>query len=327
MAKTILGIDIGSNSLKLALCKGGAVKKTAAVQMPANLVKDGWVTSAESVSELLQKTMKEHGIHAGQAAIVLPQESTYIRTVTVPVMTAEQLRLNIPYEFSDYIMDELKNYTFDYATLPQSQEDAEENRMELLAAAVSNDLLEEARSMLRAAGLKMVGAAPAECVYIPMIRRMEAAGREQSREYCFIDLGYQDIRMYLFHGEKHMATRLLGTGLSTLDSVIADSMGVDEHLAHTYFMTNFENVQTSESAVNVYGNITVELMRALNFYRFSNPDSQLSDVWLCGGGAVIEPMRAAIAESLDMNIHGAGELLPASSDPHSFLRAVGITMA
>ena len=326
MAKTILGIDIGSNSLKLALCNGGAVKRTVSVPMPANLVRDGWVTSAESVSELIQKTMKEHRIHAGQAAILLPQESTYIRTVTVPIMTVDQLRLNIPYEFSDYIMDELKNYTFDYATLPQTPEDAEENRMELLAAAVPNDLLEEARSMLRADGLKMVGAAPAECAYIPMIRQMEAATQNQSREYCFIDLGYQDIRMYLFHGEKHMATRLLGTGLSTLDTVIADSMGVDEHLAHTYFTTNFENVQTSESAVNVYGNITVELMRALNFYRFSNPDSQLSDIWLCGGGAVIEPMRAAIAESLDMNIHDAGELLPASSDPHSFLRAVGITM-
>ena len=327
MAKTVLGLDIGSNSIKLALCSGGSVKKVATAQTPMNLVKDGWVTSTESMSELIQQTMKEAGIRANAAAIVLPQESSYVRTVTMPVMTAEQLKLNIPYEFSDYIVGELKDYSFDYATIPQTGEAAEEQKMELLTAAAPNALLEEARSMLRMAGMKMVGAAPAECAYISMIRRMEEASPEKNREYCFIDLGYQDIRMYLFNGEKHMATRQLEAGLGNLDSVIADAMGVDLYLAHTYFLTNFDNVQNSESAVNAYGNITVELLRSLNFYRFSNPDSQLSDVWLCGGGAVIEPLRAAIAETLDMNIHQAGELLPeVAEDPHSYIRAVGITM-
>ena len=48
--------------------------------------------------------------------------------------------------------------------------------------------------------------------------------------------------------------------------------------------------------MNAYSNIAVELMRALNFYRFSNRDSALEHMWLCGGGAVIEPLGEAQIE-------------------------------
>ncbi len=35
----------------------------------------------------------------------------------LPLMTEEQLRLNLPYEFHDYIGDEMDKYVFDYAMI------------------------------------------------------------------------------------------------------------------------------------------------------------------------------------------------------------------
>ena len=106
--KTVLGIDIGQDTLKLALCRGGQVKKLASASMPKNLVKEGRIVSPESMGELLRKTMKENRIHASLASLALSNETSYVRTVTMPIMSAEQLELNIPYEFNDYITDELK---------------------------------------------------------------------------------------------------------------------------------------------------------------------------------------------------------------------------
>ena len=52
MAKTILGIDIGHDQLKLALVKGTRVLKTVSEPMPENLVKEGGrITSRESMGE------------------------------------------------------------------------------------------------------------------------------------------------------------------------------------------------------------------------------------------------------------------------------------
>ena len=369
MAKTILGIDLGCDSLKLALCSGGKLKKHVSVSMPQNLIKEGRLVSPETLGELIRSVMKENGINCRNAAVVLPNDVVYLRNVTMPRMTDEQLRYNLPYEFRDYISDELKNYAFDYAMItplyellgkkpdemtkgkkpkkgkkgepkpapeseptpapePSASDEAASTSMELMAVAVPLAVIEEYRVAIRKAGLKLVKLAPSVSAYQELLRRAPGEDADK-RESCILDLGHQSIRMYMFKGERHMVTRMLEVGLNSLDQVIADSMSVDEHLAHTYLLTHHENCQNSESCRNTYGNIAVELMRALNFYHFSDPTSTLNDVWLCGGGAALTPLREIIAETLDMNIHSASELLPdgdAAGDSHIIAKAVGITM-
>ena len=116
MAK-LLGIDIGYDSVKLALVSGKQVKKTAIASMPKRLMRDGRLASPEAMGELLAQTMKKNGIHCSSAAVAFSNEAVFVRNVTMPVMGADQLSLNLPYEFRDYITEELKNYVFDYAML------------------------------------------------------------------------------------------------------------------------------------------------------------------------------------------------------------------
>lgn len=373
MAK-VLGIDIGYDSVKLALVSGKQVKKTAIASMPKRLMREGRLASPEAMGELLAQTMKKNGIHCSSAAVAFSNEAVFVRNVTMPVMAAEQLSLNLPYEFRDYITEELKNYIFDYAMLsdaaaavaastvkvekkaekpkkekknaleafeaeadkqanvPEAAAETDGNssaNMELLAVAAPVSLMEETRLMLRKAGMKLAKAAPVVCSYTGLIRSMDPAKRPASGEYCFLDLGYQSIRMYMFKGEKHIVTRVLESGLAVVDAAIADAYNVDEHLAHTYVVNNFEDCQSKEICVNAFNNIAVELMRALNFYRFSNPESTLSDIWLCGGGAYISSLVAAIESGLEgMKIHSAEELMPGGrllGDSNALAQAIGIT--
>lgn len=373
MAKTILGVDIGSDSLKLALVTGKMVKKVVAVPMPHSLVKEGRVVSVDAMGDLISSTMQENGIRCVDGALVLSNEVAFIRNVTMPQMSAEELEVNLPYEFRDYITDDLKDYAFDYAMLSAAAEPKaakakkpkkskakdddvmggdmpmldeepveapepaaapgsapkEEEGMNILAAAVPKAVIEDARAMFHKAGLKLAMVAPAVCSFIPLIRGVEEITGDTG-EYCLLDLGYKSIRMYMFRGDRYIVTRELETGLFTLDEVIAEAYGVDTHLAHTYLLTNYDDCQNKEYCQNAYGNIAVELMRALNFYRFSNQDSHLSDVWLCGGGALIPPLRDAITETLeDMEIHQASELLPggkAAKKGNITVQASGIAM-
>jgi type IV pilus assembly protein PilM len=267
-------------------------------------------------------------------------------------MTVDQLVYNLPFEFRDYITEELKDYVFDYAMIStpeeilqeeeetpegeQNQENAgeqddEENMgttMELLACAAPRSLVKESRDLLRKAGLRMAKAAPAVSAYTTLIRRLEKR-EEGYGEYCILDLGYQAVRMYMFRGDRHIVTRNLEIGLSALDQALADAYNVDVHLAHTYLLNNFDNCQEKPACVGAYGNIAVELMRALNFYRFSNPDSQINDIWLCGGGAVIAPLRQAIADTLDLQIHQAADLVPGGDkleNCYELVQAIGVAM-
>ena len=352
MAKTILGVDIGYDNLKLALVAGDTVKKTASVPMPRNMVRDGQIVSVESVGEMIRAAMKEHGLRARGAAFAFSNESVYVKSVTMPLMTADQLEYNLPFEFRDYITGEIRDYTFDYgmySTDFKAEEPAAADSgfqgaalesapteglysapptMDMLAVAAPRTVVEEARAIMRKAGLKLVKAAPALSAYMQMIRRKEAKNTGAPHWYCILDLGYQSVRMYIFHGERHIVTRVLDIGLSVLDQVIADLYGVDIHLAHTYLMTGYDHCTSRQECLNSYDNIATELMRALNFLRFSNPDGNIEDAWLLGGGAKILPLQQAIADTLDLQIHPASDLLPGGNiqDAETFIEAIGITM-
>ncbi len=329
MAKRILGVDIGYDNLKLALCVDGKIKKAATAPMPENLIKDSHITSLEMLGELIRTTMRKNGLHASRAALVLPNEMSYVRAITMPLMNAEQLAYNIPYEFNDYLVDELKSYTFDYAMLSDPKKDHSDT-MELMAVAIHTDIIDEGRVVLDRAGLRLAKAAPSEYVYISLIRRHEQATGVKG-EYCILDLGHRAIRMYMFRGDRHVVTRVLDVGLSNLDTILADAMSVDPHLAHTYLLTNHEDCQNQDACVNAFNNIGVELMRALNFYRFSNPDSRLSDVWISGGGTKIPRLCQVISENLGIPLHPIEELMPPSAGKTienfgDYVMASGITM-
>ncbi len=341
--KTILGVDIGYDQLKLALVNGERVLRTASAAMPKNLIKEGRITSEEVMADLIRQVMKDNHMKANVAAYVLPNEMVYVKNVKLPLMTIDQLVYNLPFEFNDYITGEVQDYVFDYAVLSRSdledkpvienmegEEDQEINmgEMELMAVGVQRETVEEAASVLRKAGLKMTVAAPTLSAYISLIRARKEFLSKTTDEFGILDLGYESIRMYMYKKDRHMATRVLEIGLSSLDGVLADAFGVDSHLAHTYLMSNFENCQEREECLTAYENIAIELMRALNFYRFSNPDSALSDLWLCGGGALIRPLTEAIDEMLDMEMHSGAELVPGGKkipDCSSYVQAIGIT--
>ena len=127
MAKSCLGIDIGKDQMKLVLMKGENIVKTASVQMPEGLLKDGRIVSVETTGELIRKTMKENKIRCKEAAVVVSSGICFLRNVTMPEMTAEQLVYNLPYEFRDYITDELKKYVFDYSRGNAQRQEAEES--------------------------------------------------------------------------------------------------------------------------------------------------------------------------------------------------------
>lgn len=351
--KAILGIDAGTDRLKLVLIDGGYVLDAVAVPMPENLIKEGRITSIETLSDLISRNLKENGIKAKNAAYVLPSETVYIKNVKMPMMNAEQLSFNLPFEFNDYITGEIKDYVFDYAVLEdeeeapaeeaapegeaaqagekeeteQEEKEEKEETLNLMAVGAERVVVEEVTSMLRKAGLKLVRTAPAVCSYISLIRQQREALSEYSDEYGILDLGHESIRMYIYKGDKYEATRVLDSGLSALDDVLSEAYGVDRHIAHTYLLNNFENCHDREECRTIYDNIAVELMRAMNFYRFSNPDNSLTDIWLCGGGASIEPLTTALSEMLDMRLHTASELIPDGDDIpdcNTFVQAAGI---
>ncbi len=155
MAKKLLGIDIGDYRIKFALCENGRVKTFTSTTVPDNLVRDGRITAFHAMADFLKETVKANKLRRRKAAVVLPESAYFIRRVRVPLMTVQQLAVNLPYELHDYITGEVSSYVFDYSIISIGEKD-----MELMIAACSKETVANYREMCAKAGLTLVKLVP-----------------------------------------------------------------------------------------------------------------------------------------------------------------------
>ena len=116
--KNCLGIEIGHYRIKIAYAEKGELKEFISERVRGN----GSDRYARQCADLIKDLLKEYAIRCRNVVFVIRQEDVYVRRFEMPLMTEEQLRLNLPYEFHDYIGDEMDKYVFDYAMIHDESE-------------------------------------------------------------------------------------------------------------------------------------------------------------------------------------------------------------
>ncbi len=310
MAKKLIGMEIGNYGLKLALKKEDAISVYTA-RLPENLMVDGRIKLPESMSDFISEVRAKAKLPRSDCSFVLPDSVTVCRRLKLPMMTEEQLALNLPYELRDFIQGNDMDYKYDYAVL-NTLKDEEGNSVaiELMAAAVSKKTLDEYYQTFRRAGLDLKIVLPREMAYVDLIRKYERSNAQGILEYCFVDLGHTTTRIHIYSGTTLMAARKIEIGGATINAALADYLNIDEYLVEIRKCANADNIQTAESSVNVYRQIAIEILKAINFYRYNNSESQLADVYFLGGGAAISLLKETISSTIELQLHDISEMIP-----------------
>ena len=303
MASKLIGVEIGNHTVKLAVCQGGVIKDMAVERMPDNLVSDGKINSPNATSELIRDICRRNGIRSGACALVLPPSAVMAHMVSIPVMNEAELKLNLPFEFKDFVGKESAKYDYDYSVIG-----VKDNIMQIYAAAVRKDVVEEYYDILRKAGLTLKVATPVEMAWLNLIR----ASKNAPSTLCVVDVGHKYTSVNIFsHGHFEMGRQIEIAG-EHFDKLIADSQQIDIHVARTHKEANMDNVLASGELIDAYAELSVEVMRIVNFYGSSSENSkELNDIYYCGGSSFIESLRTAILKRTDLTMHHISRLLNA----------------
>lgn len=310
MGKTRLGFDVGSSSLKIAVLKGGGLR-IEEVRLPENMVDSaGQIVLPHAFAQFLRQTKKELSLPRGPAALALPPSQVICRLVTMPRMTTEQLMLNLPYEFSDFIQGVADQYHCDYAVCVSAGEDGEEQGVPMMAAVAAKQTLAEYTRMFSQAGFRLKTVLPQEMALIQLCQA-RGAGAE---EFCFVDLGHQLTRITVVWRDRVQATRQIALGGKNLDNIVSGEMGVDPFLSNTYKTTNFQDVLTIPAVAEVCERIAVEILKVINFYQFTYRSSALEGIYLVGGGAALPMLRQSIESTVGLPLLDPADLLPEAGE-------------
>lgn len=308
MAKTRLGFDIGSNSLKIAILRGDEVR-VEETRLPENMVDENGVILPHVFTEYLRRLKKELPLPKGTAALALPPSQAICRLVTMPKMTTDQLMMNLPYEFSDFIQGEAEQYFCDYAVCAPTEEDGDKV-IPMMAAVAAKNRLATYVQMFAQAGIRLKTILPQEMALIN-IARSRAVGPE---EYFFVDLGHQHTRITAVWRDRVHATRQIPIGGHTMDLALAREMGVDAFLAGSYKLSDYQGAHSDPALTDLCDRVAVEILKVLNFYQFTYRSSSLEGIYLVGGGAALPPLRQAIQNTVNLPLLDPAELLPGAGE-------------
>lgn len=311
MAKKIIGVDLGASEVKFAVLNGSSIEKTARVQAPENLIRNGMPVSPEGMAAFLKEAKARAGLRGRTWALALSPAQSFTRCVTVPKMNVEQLELNLPYEFRDYITQGKEKYQYDYAVLEYRQgEDGAGDEMDLMACAALKSILMGLQASFRQAGMRLKIVVPEEFAYRNLIRRARPEGDEP---VCLVDLGHSSTRIHIFKGERFEVTRIIDMGGAYQDNVIAELLGTDAFPTRTRKQANQDRILETEACLEFYRNIALEIMRAINFYNYDS-QAALERIYVMGGGVLNRFLLRELEEGLGLEIVNAAELLPGSGN-------------
>lgn len=307
MGKTYTGVAIGNESLKLAVCDGSVVKTVLVGDLPEGLMAEGRVVSLDAMADFIKSMVRESSGVSRNAAFVLPKPDTVVRHVVIPAMTEKQLALNLPYEFRDYTAKGKDRYSYDYAVLrTTSGLGGTPESMDLLAVAVLKQAIMDYMDMFRRAGMKLRIALPAQAAY----QNLVGGNPRAVANCCVINFSHTAAKLHFFANGAYDATRIIDIGGADIDRAIATVYGVDVHVATSYKHANHEGVQTIPAVRAVYESVAVEISRALNFYAFNNPDTNIEVVYFGGGGSLLLPLMDTVASHIDIELRSIVDLMP-----------------
>jgi len=170
---SVLGIDIGSSSIKVVQLKrqgGKAILETyGALSLgPYAKVDFGKVTNltGDEIALALKDTLKESSVTTSYGEMAIPSSSSLIFTLSLPSsLSEEDLKNVIPNEARKYIPIPINEVTLDWFIIPKEAEVLDEDisrkvvknpesNLEVLVVAIQNDTLLKYQDILKKSSIK-----------------------------------------------------------------------------------------------------------------------------------------------------------------------------
>lgn len=205
--KNCLGIEIGHYRVKIAYMEHGELQTYVSERLETENQ-----TDMKVYAELIKDVLKENNIRCKNAVFVLRQDDTYVKRCSVPLMTVDQLKLNLPFEFHDYIGDELEQYQFDYGVIERT-----EDQMDLIAACCRKNLCQQFLKLAKMAKLKLVGLVPGVIGLERILEHMNEG--EEKKDFAVLDLGTKALRMHFFRKGIYDTTRTMEPGCEEIEQI------------------------------------------------------------------------------------------------------------
>ncbi|NKN32662.1 pilus assembly protein PilM [Marichromatium bheemlicum] len=302
--RTLIGIDIGSTSVKLIeLSHGHAdapsglrVEHCALEPLPANAVAEKKIVESEAVGEAIARAVRRSGTNTKHAAVAVAGSAVITKTIMMPAgLDDAELESQIALEADQYIPYPLEEVNLDFEVIGPAQSDP--GMVEVLLAASRTENVDDRVNALETAGL------------VPAIVDVEAYAMENAcallldegggATVALADVGSATTTLHVLHEGRIVYTREQNFGGQQLRDEVQRRYGFSrEQAAQKILDGDVAEGYDMDVLAPFKEALAQQIGRALQFFYSGTSYSKVDRLVISGGAASLPRLDQLVGERL-----------------------------
>jgi type IV pilus assembly protein PilM len=321
-SKQIVGLDIGSSSIKAALLrplrKGGYELVSLGIeQLSPDCIVDGVVISKIPVSDAINRIFTQQAIKDRRVATSVSGHSVIVKKISLPVQSEEDLAESIRWEAEQYIPFDIADVHLDYQVLG---ENATSGQLDILLVAVKKEKITDHTSVISMAGKS------------PVVVDVDAFALQNAYELNYepttratvalLDIGASIMTINIVSGKDFLFTRDVGVGGRQYTDFIQKEFNLNfnqaQALKHGESVEGIELSEVQHVIESVTEIICLEIQKTFDFFKSTTTVDHIDRMLVSGGGAHTPGLLETLARKFEIPTEKFDSFKNVCYDPKRF---------
>ncbi len=305
-AKTIVGLDIGSSSIKAVELKksraGITVTHLGMEPLASDIVVDSMIVDSGSVASAITKLFTEHNIKAKAVATSVSGHSVIVKpNVKMPAMSDGELGDVIQQEAAQYIPFDIADVNIDFQIL---NEESLGPQMDVLLVAVKKDKILNYTNVLSLAGKA------------PAVVDIDAFALQNCYEYNYepapsstvalLNLGASVMNINIVKGSTPLFTRDVSVGGHQYTDSLQKELDLSFDDAESLKLGHKVGTVSEDAKLPILQQVTeiivLEIQKTFDFFRATAAGEHIERIYIAGGSSRVPGLIEALRQEFSLPV-------------------------
>jgi type IV pilus assembly protein PilM len=302
--KEVIGIDIGSSSIKLVQLKDlkGAYQllNVGIAPLPPEAIVDNTLMDSSAIVSTIKNLVASLGVKVKDIACSISGNSVIIRKIVLPAMPLEELEDQITWEAEQYIPFDINDVNMDFQIL--SPDSIDPSKMNVLLVASKKDIINDYHAVFNESGLHLTVVDVDSFAVQNAFEINSDFGMEDV--IALINIGASIMNINIIKSGYTLFTRDVQMGGNLYTEEIQKQMGISSSEAESIKTLAHEsnNSLLFEVLSKVNETITQEIRRSLDFYNSTASEDRIAKVCISGGGSKVYKLIESISDKTGLTV-------------------------
>ncbi len=304
-AKSIVGLDIGSSSIKaveLRKAKGEILVAHVGFEpLASDIVVDSMIVDSGSVSSAISKIFNENRIASKAVATSVSGHSVIVKKITMQSMSDSELAEGIHTEAAQHIPFDIADVNIDYQIL---SEDTTGPQMDVLLVAVKKDKILNYTNVLSLAGKS------------PAIVDIDAFALQNCYEFNYdpapgatvalLNIGASVMNINIVKGTSPLFTRDVSVGGNQYTDSLQKELDLSFDDAEALKLGHKVGTVSEDAKMPILQQVTeiivLEIQKTFDFFRATASGEHIERIFLAGGSSVVPGLMEALRQEFSIPV-------------------------